>query len=117
MDYRSIQSTPKTPPPHPIHLVADMGGTVAAVSHTGEILWDANLSGTLPHTPTIGDVDGDGQVTFSAMDLTDLLCLFSFSCAFVITVFIISHTTWIGLLIHSYARNTVGGYRYCCRVS
>ena len=39
-----------------------MGGTVAAVSHLGEILWDANLSGTLPHTATIGDVDGDGQV-------------------------------------------------------
>lgn len=52
----------------PLHLtVADMGGTVAAVSHTGEILWDANLSGTLPHTPTIGDVDGDGQVMFGAV--------------------------------------------------
>ena len=46
-----------------------MGGTVAAVSHTGEILWDANLSGTLPHTPTIGDVDGDGQVMFGAVHL------------------------------------------------
>ena len=39
-----------------------MGGTLAVVDALGEILWDANLSGTLPHTPTIGDVDGDGQV-------------------------------------------------------
>ena len=39
-----------------------MGGTVAVVNFGGEVLWDANLSGTLPHTPTIGDVDGDGQV-------------------------------------------------------
>ena len=42
--------------------VADMGGTLAVVDLQGEILWDANLSGTLPHTPTVGDVDGDGQV-------------------------------------------------------
>ena len=34
------------------------------VDMSGEVLWDANLSGTLPHTPTIGDVDGDGQVRF-----------------------------------------------------
>ena len=45
-----------------ILLVADMGGTLAAVSFEGEVLWDANLSGTLPHTATIGDIDGDGQV-------------------------------------------------------
>ena len=43
-------------------LVADMGGTLAAVSYEGEVEWDTNLSGTLPHTATIGDVDGDGQV-------------------------------------------------------
>jgi hypothetical protein len=65
----STQTTPKTPSPHPNLSVADMGGTVAAVSHTGEILWDANLSGTLPHTPTIGDVDGDGQVMCGIVDL------------------------------------------------
>ena len=41
-----------------------MGGTLAVVDMSGEVLWDANLSGTLPHTPTIGDVDGDGQVRF-----------------------------------------------------
>jgi hypothetical protein len=39
-----------------------MGGTVAIVNMEGEVLWDAKLSGTLPHTPTVGDVDGDGQV-------------------------------------------------------
>ena len=39
-----------------------MGGNLAVVDAQGEILWDANLSGTLPHTATIGDVDGDGQV-------------------------------------------------------
>jgi hypothetical protein len=66
----STQTTPNTPQ-HPNLSVADMGGTVAAVSHTGEILWDANLSGTLPHTPTIGDVDGDGQVMCVVVDFIE----------------------------------------------
>ena len=67
---------------HPLYLprhlrltVADMGGTLAVVDATGEIRWDANLSGTLPHTPTIGDVDGDGQV-FCDKSMRNYLFLF-----------------------------------------
>ena len=45
-------------------IVADMGGNLVVVNIDGDILWDKQLSGTLPHTPTIGDVDGDGQVGF-----------------------------------------------------
>jgi hypothetical protein len=43
-------------------IVADMGGNVVVVDILGEILWDTKLSGELPHTPTIGDVDGDGKL-------------------------------------------------------
>lgn len=43
-------------------VVVDMGGTVAAVSLDGDILWDVHLSGTLPFPATLGDVDGDGYI-------------------------------------------------------
>jgi len=43
-------------------IVADMGGTLAVVTGSGDILWDVQLSGKLPFTPTVGDVDGDGQL-------------------------------------------------------
>ena len=35
-------------------IVADMGGTVAVVDVKGDILWDVQLTGTLPFTPTLG---------------------------------------------------------------
>jgi len=43
-------------------IVADMGGTLAVVTGSGDVLWDVQLSGKLPFTPTVGDVDGDGQL-------------------------------------------------------
>ena len=43
-------------------VVADMGGNLVLVSAEGEVLWDAHLSGSLPHTPVVGDVNGDGQL-------------------------------------------------------
>lgn len=43
-------------------IVLDMGGTVAVVDLNGDIVWDAQLSGTLPFPATVGDVDGDGQL-------------------------------------------------------
>ena len=43
-------------------IVNDMGGNVVLLSLNGDVLWDRQLSGTLPHTPTVGDVDGDGQL-------------------------------------------------------
>lgn len=43
-------------------IVADMAGTLAVVNSSGDILWDVQLSGKLPFTPTIGDVDGDGTM-------------------------------------------------------
>ena len=42
-------------------IVADMAGNLVLVDLDGEVLWDRQLSGTLPHTPTVGDVDGDGE--------------------------------------------------------
>ena len=42
--------------------MADMGGNLVVVNLEGEVLWDINLSGTLPHTPIIGDVNADGQL-------------------------------------------------------
>ena len=37
-------------------IVADMGGNVVIVNIDGEVLWDRQLSGTLPHTPTVGNL-------------------------------------------------------------
>ena len=42
-------------------------GTLAAVDFDGEVLWDVQCSGTFPHTPTIGDVDGDGVLDVVAV--------------------------------------------------
>ena len=39
-----------------------MGGNLVLLDIDGEVLWDTKLSGTLPYTPTAGDVDGDGQL-------------------------------------------------------
>jgi hypothetical protein len=43
-------------------IVCDQGGNVVIVDILGEVLWDTKLSGSLPHTPTVGDVDGDGKL-------------------------------------------------------
>ena len=36
-------------------------------------IWDQHLSGTLPHTATIGDVDGDGQLDVVIISVDDKL--------------------------------------------
>lgn len=41
-------------------IVCDMGGSVIVLNQHGDVLWDRHLSGTLPYTATVGDVDGDG---------------------------------------------------------
>jgi hypothetical protein len=43
-------------------IVADMAGNLVLLDVDGDILWDLRLGGTLPFTPTVGDVDGDGQL-------------------------------------------------------
>ncbi len=43
-------------------IVADMGGNLVVINAQGEVIWDISLSGVLPFTPTIGDVNGDGQL-------------------------------------------------------
>ena len=43
-------------------IVADMGGNLVVVDVDGEVLWDLQLGGTLPFTPTVGDVNGDGRL-------------------------------------------------------
>jgi hypothetical protein len=45
-------------------IVADMAGNLVVIDIDGEVLWDRQLSGSLPHTPTVGDVDGDGFTSF-----------------------------------------------------
>lgn len=55
-------------------IVADMGGNLVLVNAEGDILWDAKLSGSLPHTPTVGDVDGDGKLDIVAVAVGDDGC-------------------------------------------
>ena len=43
-------------------LVADIAGNIAVVDLDEEVLWDRQLTGALYHTPTVGDVDGDGEM-------------------------------------------------------
>lgn len=52
-------------------IVADMGGNLVLLNIDGEILWDAKLSGTLPYTPTVGDVDGDGHLDIVVVAVQD----------------------------------------------
>jgi hypothetical protein len=43
-------------------IVGDMAGNLLVISPQGEVIWDRILSGACPITPTIADIDGDGQV-------------------------------------------------------
>ena len=52
-------------------IVADMGGNLVLVNLDGDVLWDRQLSGTLPHTPTVGDIDGDGKLDIVVVAVND----------------------------------------------
>jgi len=52
-------------------VVADMGGNLVLVNQEGEILWDIQLSGSLPQTPTIGDVNGDGLLDIAVVAVSE----------------------------------------------
>jgi hypothetical protein len=43
-------------------IVCDMVGTVALVSIHGDILWDRQVSGALPYSASVADINGDGQL-------------------------------------------------------
>jgi hypothetical protein len=43
-------------------IFGDMGGNVVCLSADGDVLWDNKVSGIVTQTPTIGDVDGDGDL-------------------------------------------------------
>merc|ERR1711871_1182924 len=52
-------------------IVADMGGNLVCIDIEGEVLWDRLLSGSLPFTPTIGDVNGDGELDVVVVSVAD----------------------------------------------
>jgi len=43
-------------------IVADMAGNLVVLDVNGKILWDVQLPGSLPFAPSIGDIDGDGDL-------------------------------------------------------
>ena len=43
-------------------IFGDMGGNVICLNGDGDVLWDAKVSGVVTQTPTIGDIDGDGDL-------------------------------------------------------
>jgi hypothetical protein len=51
-------------------IVADMGGNLVVVDLNGEVLWDIQLTGSLPFTPTVGDVNGDGAMDIVVVAVT-----------------------------------------------
>ena len=53
-------------------VVADMAGNVIVLNINGEILWDIQLNGAIPHTPVIGDIDNDGQLDVIVTAITVL---------------------------------------------
>ena len=46
-------------------------GNLVCIDIEGEVLWDRLLSGSLPFTPTVGDVDGDGELDVVVVSVTD----------------------------------------------
>lgn len=52
-------------------IVADMAGNLVLVNLDGDVLWDAKLSGSLPYTPTVGDVNGDGSLDIVVVALQE----------------------------------------------
>lgn len=52
-------------------IVADMGGTVAVIDIQGSVVWDRQLSGSMPFTPTFGDVNGDGLLDMVVITVLD----------------------------------------------
>jgi hypothetical protein len=43
-------------------IVVDLGGNVIVVDGQGDVAWDKQVKGELLFTPTVADIDGDGQL-------------------------------------------------------